>query len=101
MWISRFLANPIVPSPRPWTPAARSPEAMGASAVAPARATTRVPPTGHLSSLNPAASGLAVYASPRRLHGQDARLASGRWLGVTGRDWLPSGSERTVSENAS
>jgi len=59
----------------------------------------RLPRERHLSRLNHTASALAVYASPRRLLGQDARLASGRWLSVTGRDWIPSEFVKEVSEN--
>jgi len=69
--------------------------------MAPAWNTTKAPATKHLSRLHPAALALAVYASPRRLPGQDARLASGCWLGVTGWDWLPTGFERKVSRDAS
>lgn len=51
-----------------------------------------------ISGLDPAASALAVYASPRRLPKRDARLASGCRLGSTGWDWLPTGFVRKVSE---
>lgn len=54
----------------------------------------------HISRLDPTALALAVYASPRRLPKQDARLASGCWLDFAGRDWLPSEFERSVSEDA-
>jgi len=68
-------------------------------------ATTRPPPFQQqgpltirkLSRLNLAALALAVYASPYRSPDQDARLASGCWLGSTGWDWLPIGFERKVS----
>ena len=51
----------------------------------------------YLSRLNGTAGGLAVYASPGRLPGRDARLASGGWPSATGRDWLPAGFRRKVS----
>ena len=52
--------------------------------VAPGIRTAKAPAKG-LSTLNSMAFGLAVYASPRRLPCHDARLASGRWSGATGR----------------
>jgi hypothetical protein len=51
-----------------------------------------------LSRLNRTAWALAVYASSGGLPAQDARLASGCWLGFTGWDWLPTESRRKVSE---
>ncbi len=39
------------------------------------------------------AFGLAVYASPSKLPTHDARLASGRWSGATGRAFHPQGSD--------
>jgi hypothetical protein len=64
--------------------------------VAPGIRTAKAPAKG-LSTLNSMAFGLAVYASPRRLPYYDARLASGRWSGATGRAF-PAGSFRKVSE---
>jgi len=52
--------------------------------VAPGIRTAKAPAKG-LSALNSMAFELAVYASPRRLPCHDARLASGRWSGATGR----------------
>ena len=51
-----------------------------------------------LSRLNRTALALAVYASPCGLPLQHARLASGCWPSSTGRDWLPTGFRRKVSE---
>ncbi len=51
---------------------------------APVAETSRAP-TLRLSRLNPPASVLAVYASPRQLSAWDARLASGCWSGSAGR----------------
>lgn len=49
-------------------------------------------PTKGLSKLNSMAFGLAVYASPDGLPTYDARLASGRWSGSTGRAFHPQDS---------
>jgi len=51
-----------------------------------------------LSRLNRTALGLAVYASPRGSPHADAKLASGCWPSSTGRNWLPVGFQRKVSE---
>ena len=53
---------------------------------APAWWTAKAPATWRISGLDPTASALAVYASPRRLPGPDARLASRCWPSSTGRD---------------
>ena len=60
--------------------------------VAPGRSTAKAPAKG-LSRLNSMAFGLAVYASPDGLATHDARLASGRWSGSTGRASHPQGSK--------
>ena len=49
-------------------------------------------PVKGLSTLDSMAFGLAVYASPGSLPHHDARLASGRWSGATGRAFHPQGS---------
>jgi hypothetical protein len=49
-------------------------------------------PTKGLSTLHSRAFGLAVYASPGGLPRLDARLASSRWSGATGRASHPQGS---------
>src|SRR6516164_1801738 len=51
-------------------------------------------PTRGLSTLPSMASGLAVYASPDRLPGRDAKLASSRWSDATGRALHPQGLNR-------
>ena len=51
-----------------------------------------------ISGLNHTASALAVYASQGGLPHHHARLASGCWPSSTGRDWLPAGFLRKVSE---
>jgi hypothetical protein len=63
----------------------------------PATGKAKAPAMCEISGLNPTASALAVYASPRRLPGQDARLASRCWPDFTERDWLPAGFVRKVS----
>src|SRR6185295_9048033 len=97
----RFLANPLVPMPRPWTPVRPTSLALARRRHGPRSnesrgLTTMVP----ISGLDPTALALAVYASPRRLPDQDARLASGCWLRSTGWDLLPTGFVRKVSEDA-
>lgn len=95
----RFLENPLVPMPCSSTPA--GPRASGklrCLGVAPAMSTTKAPTTKNLSGLNRTALGLAVYASSDGLPTSDARLASGCLPGSTGRDWLPAGFLRKVSE---
>jgi len=52
--------------------------------VAPGMCKAEAPAKG-LSALNSTAFGLAAYASPGGLPRPDARLASSRWSGVTGR----------------
>ena len=55
--------------------------------------TAKAPARG-LSTLPSMASGLAVYASPDRLPGLDAKLASSRWSDATGRALHPQGPNR-------
>ena len=55
---------------------------------APGIRTAEAPAKG-LSALNSRAFGLAVYASPWGLPRPDARLASSRWSGATGRAFHP------------
>jgi hypothetical protein len=59
--------------------------------VAPGHRKAKAPMKG-LSTLDSMAFGLAVYASPDSLPHHDARLASGRWSGATGRAFHPQGS---------
>ena len=49
-----------------------------------------------LSELNSMAFGLAVYASQCGLPTPHARLAPGRWSGVTGRAFHPQGSDEGI-----
>jgi hypothetical protein len=51
--------------------------------------TTSAPTMMSISGLNGTARSLAVYASPRRLPGRHARLASGRWPSSAGRGSIP------------
>ena len=64
-------------------------------------AETRLPRAWLLSGLHHTAHMLAVYASQGGLSLHHARLASGRWPGVTGRGWLPAGSQLKVSITSS
>jgi len=65
--------------------------------MAPANSTAKAP-ASILSRLNHTASALVVYASRRRSPARRARLTSGRWPSATGWDWIPTGSQRKVSE---
>jgi hypothetical protein len=95
----RFLANPLVSSPRPRTPAGSTCLALTTCQLGPRFATRRrLLTTLCISGLNPAASTLAVYASPDGSPHLDARLASGCRLGSTGWDLLPIGFEHKVYE---
>ena len=77
--------TPIAPSPGSSTPAGpRASDPSRRPGAAPVAGTSRAPAL-RLSRLNPPASVLAVYASPRRSPAKDARLASGCWSGSTGR----------------
>ena len=51
-----------------------------------------------ISRLNHTARPLAVYASQGGLLYRHARLASGWLANLSGRDWLPAGSQRKVSD---
>ena len=94
----KFLGNPSVPMPCSSTPA-------GSVASGPYDAPTwpplmkraKAPATKTLSRLHHTALALAVYASPGRLPGPDARHASRCWPDSTERDWLPAGFQRKVS----
>ena len=60
--------------------------------MAPASGKAKAPCELSISELNSMAFGLAVYASQGWLPSHHARLASGRWSGVTGRAFHPQGS---------
>ena len=107
------VVNPVSPAgisprrrqdlPGPWgTPIVRSPCSVDAGrtagtrpvrgrGAAPGLRTARAPANG-LSTLHSMAFGLAVSASPGGLPRRDARLASSRWSGSTGRAFHPQGS---------
>jgi hypothetical protein len=57
-------------------------------------------PAKGLSTLSSMASGFAVYASPDGLPRHDARLASSRWSGSTGRAFHPQGSNERFQSSA-
>src|SRR5512142_119813 len=79
------------------TPAgSRTPGPCGV-AMRPSVNCTTSAPASRISGLNRTARSLAVYASQPGLPRHRARLASGRWPGFAGRDWLPAGSRRKVS----
>ena len=89
----KFLGNPDCPFAMfQSTPAGLlAPDRYGAAAWPLVIGTAKAPAKG-LSTLNSMAFGLAVYASPDGLPRPDARLASGRWSGATGRAFHPQGS---------
>jgi hypothetical protein len=82
----KFLENPDCPFAHVPTDAGRTActRPIQCSDVAPGHRTAKAPAKG-LSTLDSMAFGLAVYASPGSLPRHDARLASGRWSGATGR----------------
>jgi hypothetical protein len=57
----------------------------------------RLPRQILISGLNHTARSLAVYASQSGLLHRHARLASGWLANLSGRGWLPAGSQRKVS----
>ena len=59
--------------------------------------TASAPARTVISGLNHTARSLAVYASQGGLPHHHARLASGWLASLSGRDWLPAGSQRKVS----
>jgi hypothetical protein len=62
-----------------------------------ARLTASAPARSIISRLNHTARPFAVYASQGGLPHRHARLASGWLANLSGRDWLPAGSQRKVS----
>lgn len=94
----KFLGNPCVPMPCSSTPAGSvAPGPSDAPTWPPLMRRTKAPTTMTLSRLHHTALALAVSASPGRLPGPDARLASRCWPDSTERDWLPAGFQRKVS----
>ncbi len=74
-----------------------APGHCGASVLPSGYWTTSAPTTNLISGLNHTAYMLAVYASQPGLPHVHARLASGWWPPLTGREWLPAGFQREVS----
>jgi hypothetical protein len=95
-----FLSNPMAPSPCSMTP-----DGLAASghydppARSPLRTTAKTPIDRFLSRLNHTALVLAIYASQDGSPHHHARLASGCRPSSTGRDCLPTGSLRKVSDH--
>jgi len=80
-----FPGDPLVHTPCSQTPAGpNSPGQSRRDGAAPAVSKTKAP-TLSISGLYHTASAPAVYASPRRLPGHDARLASACWPRFDGR----------------
>jgi hypothetical protein len=97
----RFLDNPDAATPCSSTPAGPDTPCPSGVPMLPPCCQKRRLQRVVLSRLNRTALLLAVYASSWPLRNPDARLASGCWLGFTGRDWLPAGLLRKVSEISS
>jgi hypothetical protein len=76
----------------------QSPRPLRETDAAPVFSTTKARREKWLSRLNSKAFILTVYASPRRLPEQDARLVSGCGPRSAGWDWLPTGFQRKVSK---
>jgi len=82
-----FLGNPRVPVPCSSTPARpTAPSPFRCVGTAPDVSHHEGSPREVISGLNHTTLALAVYASQPGLPRHHARLASGRWLGSTGRD---------------
>lgn len=92
--VSQVPGGPLVYAPRPSTPADRTPPATWSARYClplfgRASASATADP---ISRLNHTARTLAVYASQPGLPPNHARLATGWWLALAGRDWLPAWS---------
>jgi len=95
----RFLGNPLVCMPRSSTPASSADLAMLRYADAAFRLTNDVGAREHyLSRLNHAACTLPVYASQGGSLRHHATLGSGWWPPSAGREWVPAGFRKKVSE---
>ena len=70
-----------------------------ASMLPSAQRTASAPTTMLISGLNHTARPFAVYASQSGLLHRHARLASGWLANLSGRGWLPAGSQRKVSDH--
>ncbi len=90
----KFLGNPNCPFAHVLTDPGRTActRPLRCSNMALGMPTAKAPTIG-LSKLNSMAFGLAVYASQGGLPQPDAKLASGRWSGATGRAFHPQGSD--------
>jgi len=85
--------------PRSPTPASSSrPASLGVSMRPSVRLTTSALAGTNLSRLNHAACTLPVYASQRGSLRHHATLGAGWWPTFAGRDWIPAGLHRKVSE---
>ena len=75
-----------------------APGHLGASVLPSAFQQRRLPRLQTLSRLNHTACRTRCLRFAARVTRSDARLASGCWPGFAGRDWLPAGFHRRVSE---
>jgi len=96
---SQVPGQPAVPLPCSSTPAGPNPPGHCRGSAWPP-----LGPQRRLPRLNPAFEAqwhgfrTCCLRFVRRVATQDAKLASGRWPSVTGRDWLPAGLLRKVSD---
>lgn len=96
----RYLGNPDVATPGSRTPAGPTHQAIHKVRQRGPCLCQRqgLPATEKISGLNSQARPLAVYASQAGSPQHHARLASGCGPDSTGRDWLPAGFRRKVSD---
>jgi hypothetical protein len=96
----RFLEDPTMNVPCSPTPAGPPRSATAALwCCLPPNGRRRLPRQILISGLYHTARSLAVYASQGGLLHRHARLASGWLAGLSGRGWLPAGSQRKVSDH--
>ena len=92
-----FLGNPLCSCPALRPRQDRRIRPSRCVGAAPAMSTAKAP-AWQLSRLNHTASALAVYASQTGSPRYHARLAPGCWPSSSGRDCLPAGFHRKVSQ---
>ncbi len=96
----RFLEDPTMNVPCSPTPAGPPRSATAALwCCLPPNGRRRLPRQILISGFNHTAHSLTVYASQSGLLHRHARLASGWLANLSGRGWLPAGSQRKVSDH--
>ena len=97
---SQVPGQPTVPMPCSSTPAGpNTPGHCGMSAWPPLCPQRRLPRITSFRGSMARPWDALFTLRPMQLPAPDAKLASGRWPGATGRDWLPAGLLRKVSDD--